>query len=258
MKYAVLTALVLLSLGQIWAGPIVFGDVNSQIAADFLKMVRDAAARDEIFSWEDTDVYSVIQITEQGPIDLREGKQILVTVSLGFSEDDDKPQTFSFGTFYMYAPLQTKALWLDESRKQQSLSEAMSLLDDAAEMITPKFFDIYRSGHRESYTAMLQAELNTYSAMALQWYKTPVSQGGAGQKLTATSMSDLAAFLGYGPDLCSWDNPNGVYSIVDIRDGVITLGAYMFWEDELPLYFAKIRLATSQVTLSRNPAYSED
>jgi hypothetical protein len=258
MKYAVLTTLILLAICQIWAGPIVFGDVHSQIAGDFLKMVEDAAARDEIFTWMDTDIYSVIQITDQGPIDLAGGTQTMVSVSLGFSEDDDEPETLSFGTFYMYAPLQTRIIWLDESRKQQSLAEAMSLLDYTGEMLIQEFFEIYEAGHRESREALIQTELNNYASMVLQWYLTPRSQGGAGQNLSGMSKGDLAAFIGIDSVYGTSGYPDVNYSIVETSNNVITLGGSIIGYNDGPLYFAEVWLATRQVSITRNPIYPRE
>lgn len=258
MKNAVLSILILVSMGRIWAGPIVFGDVQSQIASDFMNMVKASADQDEIFTWFATDVFPVIQITDQGPIDLAEGTQTMVSVSLGFSEDDDEPQTLAFGTFYMYAPLKTMVFLLDDSKKQQSLSEAMSLLDSAAENLSLDFFELYETGHWERIEASIQMELNSFAAYVIQWYLTPRSQGGAGNKLSDKNKGDLAAFMGFESDYTTSRQSDLIFNIVDVKNDVVILGGSISGYNDGPLYFAEIWPASRRISIFRNPKYPRD
>ena len=259
MKYFTLIALTLLTMTQVWAGPIVFGDVKSEIAGDFLNLVQASADRDEIFTWKDTDIYSVIQIKDQGTYDLTDGTKTMVAVSLGFSEDDDEPQVLPFGTFYMYAPLKTMVLLLDSSRKQESLSQAMSLLDETAEKLTQEFFELYETGHYESIEMTIQAELVQYVCRVVQWYKTPRSQGGAGHDTAGMTKADLAGFLGFDQtgSLCS--DLDVSYSIVKLSStGVILAGTPM--DDSYskgPLYFAEITFPDCEYKIRKNPVYGD-
>lgn len=41
-------------------------------------------------------------------------------------------------------------------------------------------------------------ELNTYGTSAIQWWKTPVAQGGAGKEFDAgTAVADIAEYIGF-------------------------------------------------------------
>lgn len=259
MKYFTLIALTLFTTAQVWAGPTVFGDVKSEIAGDFLNMVQASAERDEIFTWENTDIYSVIQITEQGTYELTNGTKTMVTVSLGYSEDDDEPEVLPFGTFYMYAPLKTRILMLDSSRKEESLTEAMNYLDDSAVMLTQEFFELYESRQRESLEMMIQSEIRNYSTKVVQWYKAPRPEGGSGPDTLGTTQGDLAQFMGFDPMSFSLSGYNVIYNIVTLTSsGVILAGTLM--DDrysEGPLYFAEIKFPACEILVSKNPVYRE-
>ncbi|HRY83961.1 MAG TPA: hypothetical protein P5533_04940 [Candidatus Cloacimonadota bacterium] len=56
---------------------------------------------------------------------------------------------------------------------------------------------MFRNQAYNSNVQAVSSELNNYGAQALQWWKTPLSQGGAGQTFDAsTIVANLQAYLG--------------------------------------------------------------
>jgi|GEM_PF-5150107 len=260
MKNIILTIVCLFCLAQGWAGPIVFGDVRSDIAAEFLTKVKDAAEQDQVFTWADTDVFSVIQITDQGTVNLSDGTRNLLTVSLGFSEDDDKPVVLTTGSFYMYAPLKTIVLLLDDSRAEESLAEAFTTLNNESDYLTGEFHKLYETGHNASLEAMVESELSNYSAMVAQWFMTPRAQGGAGSSVSGLTRDDLADFLGFDSENYSYFSGNDcVFSIVKLSSEGVTLAGTPLGDSysEGPLFFAEIKFPSCSARTYRNPSYEE-
>ncbi len=60
-------------------------------------------------------------------------------------------------------------------------------------------------------------ELNTYGNNAMQWWKTPVSQGGAGRNfVAATADDDIAKYIGFGATADSvYTTPTGKFKVAD-------------------------------------------
>ncbi len=60
-------------------------------------------------------------------------------------------------------------------------------------------------------------DMNNFAATAIGWYRTPTSQGGAGQAdpMTADLLDDLGAYLGFEFDGADWtfENDNAVYTL---------------------------------------------
>ncbi|HOZ02121.1 MAG TPA: hypothetical protein PLG20_09910 [Candidatus Syntrophosphaera sp.] len=53
--------------------------------------------------------------------------------------------------------------------------------------------------NNQAYNSNQQAvasELNNYAAMAIQWWKTPIAQGGGGQVLTDITAAKIATWVG--------------------------------------------------------------
>lgn len=61
------------------------------------------------------------------------------------------------------------------------------------------------------------AELQNYGSQVVQYWKTPISQGGAGQDPTAPTIARIAAFIGFDPTAGGSDDSlsteNGIYTI---------------------------------------------
>ncbi|HPS40323.1 MAG TPA: hypothetical protein PL124_12970 [Candidatus Cloacimonadota bacterium] len=260
MKYFTLIALTLLTTAQVWAGPIVFGEVKSEIAGDFLNMLKVSANRDEIFTWKNTDIFSVIQITDQGTYDLTDGIKTMVSVTLGFSEDNENPEALTFGKFYNYTPLKTMVILLDNSTKEESLAEAMYLLDDTAEKLAQDFSEAYVRDQRKSFELTIQAELVQYACRVVQWYKTPRSQGGAGYSIPGKTKADLAEFLGFDSTSFCSNGSDVMYSIVKMNSSGVTLGGTPLDDSysEGPLFFEEITFSTCEIMCKKNPVYGEE
>jgi hypothetical protein len=82
--------------------------------------------------------------------------------------------------------------------------------------------------NNQAYNANQQAvaqELTTYGTMVLQWWKTPESQGGAGQTMiktgtTAYSADEIATAIGF--NLNPTKTENGQFKVTDL---VSTVGS---------------------------------
>lgn len=82
--------------------------------------------------------------------------------------------------------------------------------------------------NNQSYLANQQAvaqENSTYASMILQWWKTPIAQGGHGLGVLATGDDDMMAnWLGFGADASTaFNTDSGKYAITSAADGTTTV-----------------------------------
>lgn len=64
-------------------------------------------------------------------------------------------------------------------------------------------------------------ELQQYAAQVIQWYKTPVSQGGAGSDTGfATSVEDIGTYIGFGGTTLTTDT--GTYTMAVAAGTAVT------------------------------------
>lgn len=57
-------------------------------------------------------------------------------------------------------------------------------------------------------------ELNTYGNNAMQWWKTPVGQGGAGRTFDEDADDAIAAYIGFGADATAvYSTPTGKFQV---------------------------------------------
>jgi hypothetical protein len=100
------------------------------------------------------------------------------------------------------------------------------------------------------------AELQNYATQAIQFYKTPVSQGGAGQDSTKVTVSSLSAFLGFtSPSVrvmmsSSMITDNGEYRIMAVTGNTVMLQG-MGVETKAgkhPLIYTNVELNTGNIT----------
>jgi hypothetical protein len=111
--------------------------------------------------------------------------------------------------------------------------------------------------NNQAYNSNQQAiaqENNTYASMVLQWYKTPVSQGGHGQGALVTADRGLiAGWLGYGATETSvLTTDTGKYAVLSataagttvvlVADGTEKRGS------AYPKITTTVNLATSTIT----------
>jgi uncharacterized membrane protein len=80
--------------------------------------------------------------------------------------------------------------------------------------------------NNQSYNSNQQAvsqELNTYASMVVQWWKTPTTQGGAGQDtLAAGDAADIAEWCGF-PATGSLSTDSGKYIVTSATAGGTTV-----------------------------------
>ncbi|MDP2173534.1 MAG: hypothetical protein Q8J62_07140 [Candidatus Cloacimonadaceae bacterium] len=66
------------------------------------------------------------------------------------------------------------------------------------------------------------AELSSYASQAVQWYKTPVAQGGRGDvALVSGQQGTVAAFIGFTGGSLSTES--GTYQVTTTGDNVVTM-----------------------------------
>ena len=66
----------------------------------------------------------------------------------------------------------------------------------------------------------LGAEIQEYATRAIQWYKTPESIGGAGQKAANVTVNSLASFLGFIGPSQSTTSDNGRIRLTEVTGEV--------------------------------------
>jgi hypothetical protein len=80
--------------------------------------------------------------------------------------------------------------------------------------------------NNQSYNSNQQAvaqQANTYATQVIQWWKTPVTQGGAGQDtLSGTSKADITTWLGF-PASGAASTDNGKYIVSSAADGTTSV-----------------------------------
>jgi len=83
---------------------------------------------------------------------------------------------------------------------------------------------IFNNQAYNSNANALASENANYAAMVLQYWKTPVSQGGAGRDMLNMAAADIGAFIGFTNDGETTDNEtttdNGTFKVI----GSITAG----------------------------------
>ncbi|MCB5260200.1 MAG: hypothetical protein LHW48_06980 [Candidatus Cloacimonetes bacterium] len=69
--------------------------------------------------------------------------------------------------------------------------------------------------NNQSYSAnksAIAADAQSYASQIVQYFKTPISQGGAGQPTATMDADAVGGFIGWGDDVT--DNDNGDYIVV--------------------------------------------
>lgn len=63
-------------------------------------------------------------------------------------------------------------------------------------------------------------ELNTYGTSAMQWWKTPLAQGGAGRTFDADEAADeIAQYIGFGADADAvYTTSTGSFKVISAED----------------------------------------
>jgi len=107
--------------------------------------------------------------------------------------------------------------------------------------------------NNQSYTAnktAIAADAQSYASQIVQYYKTPVSQGGAGSPTAAMTAADIGNFIGWGGASLIGENENGDYAI-SVIDGneviVFSLGKEQKGTDN-PASLTQIELPAGNIT----------
>lgn len=106
----------------------------------------------------------------------------------------------------------------------------------------------------EGYAIDLKADIETFLALSIQFYKTPVSQGGAGANTSNVSRKTLAEFLGFYDDNFSLINEGySTYVITQATNGIVKIKGTSHISDEngnFPTIEGTINLTNMSVTYS--------
>lgn len=100
----------------------------------------------------------------------------------------------------------------------------------------------------QAYNGNQQAvasELQNYGSQAIQYYKTPKSQGGAGQDSTFVTQGNVATFIGFDPTAFTLTSDNGQFKVTAASGTTVTLKGL-----GTELKSAKKPLVTTTVSLS--------
>ena len=100
----------------------------------------------------------------------------------------------------------------------------------------------------QAYNGNQQAvasELQNYGSQAIQYYKTPTSQGGAGQDSTNVTVAKVATFLGFTGANNSLASDNGEFRVMAVSGTTVTLKG-----KGVELKAAKNPLITTTVSLA--------
>ena len=69
----------------------------------------------------------------------------------------------------------------------------------------------------------VSGELQNYASQAIQFWKTPVAQGGAGQDSTHVNATDVATFIGFTGANQSLTTDNGEYRVITASGTAVQL-----------------------------------
>ncbi len=111
----------------------------------------------------------------------------------------------------------------------------------------------------QAYNSNQQAisgELQNYASQVIQYFKTPTSQGGAGQTLDAVDVSILSTFIGFTDQPNALITDNGEFRVTGFVSPVVTLkglGKEMK-NSKYPLVTTEINLTTGSITSSVSSA----
>lgn len=106
----------------------------------------------------------------------------------------------------------------------------------------------------------IAAEIQTYATMAIQWWRVPIAQGGAGQEFPSAAGDELAKWMGFGTDMKSvYQTENGKYMVFSANspDRVELRGIGKEWRKEgYPLVKTLVNLRSGGV--QNQPGKDED
>ncbi len=174
-----------------------------------------------------------------------------------------------FGDYAEFVPLSeavsgtwyagTNVFLLDSQDMVNGLREAIYEVETNLYLFLATYGNFIYQDEYESWESRLVEELQMYCESALQWFISPVSQGGAGQKISKSAARELAKYLGFDAtylNLESYDT-DVAYSISKVSNKTIELKAHPLDDSyhDGPLYNGRINLRNKEIEIIRNPLY---
>lgn len=258
MKQLLLVILCVVSLSGLLASELfVLGESENAIGNEFIAALKSNAPRDGILAANDGG-FIVLDVDDQGYLELREGRTLMLTVVIGAGEDADEWwDEYSISSLRNYYHLKTVVVLLDEANRSSSIQAAVSQTFGALQDF---FVRLQNTQLQRSNEIFLQSELMSYAASVIQFYKTPINQGGSGYRVEADFRRRLAEHLGWNRNSFSGtDYKNNLYKIEYVSSELVTLSATPQGRgyDNGPLYFIDISFPNGELSSRRNPAYGE-
>ncbi len=106
----------------------------------------------------------------------------------------------------------------------------------------------------QAYNSNQQAvsgELQNYGSQVIQYYKTPTSQGGAGQSTTGVTAATIATFIGFDPTALTLTTDNGTFKVA-YTAAATTVTLYGLGKEakssKYPLVTTTVNLTNSSIT----------
>ncbi len=81
--------------------------------------------------------------------------------------------------------------------------------------------EMFNSQAYSSNKSAIAAEAQTYATQVVQFYKTPVSQGGLGGKLDNASKGEINNYLGW--EEAGYESPSGVFEVTDVGEDEVEI-----------------------------------
>ncbi len=169
---------------------------------EIFEVIDEVAFQENDYSAEDVDLYvmintKVIGYSESSP------KELISSASILFQGD-------YFDTFINSSALEDYQLHSDNIYK--------TLVDKKTSL-----FEAIIEEHKQTRDQAVQYELENYASQAIQFWKTPVSQGGAGQKVSKVNTEDVSIFLGFMGDNLSLITDNGEFRVISCSGDTVVL-----------------------------------
>lgn len=258
MKRILIVVLCVLSLSTLAAEELyIFGNNDNVLVQSFIAALRSNISREEIIPGNE-DGFVILDIVDHGVLETSEGSKRLLTVIFGAGEERNEwIETPSGLNLRNYFPLKTIVVFLDESNSTHSIDAGVNLVTEKI----GEFIEQLQPAQRANQLRMMIAnELQIFASQVVQYYKTPLSQGGAGQNLDRSSTRQLASFLGWDINDMSYRVEGDiVFKIEDVSDTLVTLsGTHQSVEyNKGPLFYIHITLPEGTLNTILNPVYGD-
>jgi hypothetical protein len=204
--------LILLCVAGVWLSgqPVFTVDVSSEAARVFVtKLEKSITPANLGIPVDEPNSTQYFNIQEHPEFYAGDSLHILVSVIWGvgnrnWDEDFLEEHTINGVIMYEYSPITSIPVQLDLSKPKYADDGVVKVLS----AITGFINSIQPGIEQESayFQDMIRRNLQDYCTLVIQWYLTPVSQGGAGQNLGPDAKKALATFLGFDPGDLSFHN----------------------------------------------------